>query len=348
MLPIFIISVLLLITSINGQQTCNGYAELCDKPYNTVTYVTTHNSYGYVANPASNQLCPITTQLDDGVRGLKLSAIKYSNATTNANGIYLCHTSCTLLNAGPALDTLIVITEWVKNHPNEVITIIWNNLGEFGLDSFNEIYTASGLVEYSYVQAVGSRQWPTLQELITSGKRVINFVDEGADQSVLPWFMKEFDYVFETPYNNFNESSFNCVIDRPTEPHNNEEMMYLLNHFLYRTLTFGSIVLDIPQKGTADIVNAQESLLKHAETCTATFGRRPNFLKVDFFNKGATLQIAATLNNVTYNGDGSLQCNAYIPEGDAYTDPNSMANQNILYMSTLLLSLVATSFFAFF
>ena len=122
------------VATVNAQQLCNGFAEYCNKPYNSLTYILTHNSYGFAANPAANQLCPTDTQLTDGVRGLKLSAISANNSTTPgiaSDSIQLCHTACSILNAGPAVNTLITIANWVKSNPNEVVTIMWNNLGNF-------------------------------------------------------------------------------------------------------------------------------------------------------------------------------------------------------------------------
>lgn len=170
----------------SAQQQCNGYSEFCNKPYNELTYVLTHNSYAYTANAAANQQCSITSQLADGVRGLKLSAVK---ANSSDSTIYLCHTSCSILNAGPATDTLSSITNWVKNNPNEVLTIMWNNpYGDFYASDFANAYQQSGLADYSYAQPQGNLSWPTLQELIASGKRVINFLDVNADQSTVPWY----------------------------------------------------------------------------------------------------------------------------------------------------------------
>ncbi|CAO3619336.1 unnamed protein product [Mucor hiemalis] len=341
-------------TAVNAQQACNGFAELCNKPYNTLSYIMTHNSYGFTANPASNQLCPTNVQLDDGVRGLKLSAIKSSNATTAGSAvdsINLCHTSCTLLNAGPAVNTLTTVANWLKNNPNEVITIMWNNLGGFAPEAFEAAYNASGIMDYVYVQTPSNYTWPTLGEMITSGKRVVNFVDEGAMPTTHPWLMREWDYVFETPYDNHNETQFRCTIDRPAEPNSPQEYMYVMNHFLYGTLPIGQTIIEIPQKGTANVTNSEGSLLKLAKTCTQTFGRQPNFLEIDFYNRGNSLQIAAQLNNVTYTKPAQLQCDVYA--ANAANNPNggssssAETNNNIVISSTILLSLVATTFIAF-
>lgn len=162
--------------------------------------------------------------------------------------------------------------------------------------------------------------------------------------------MREWDYVFETPYNNDNEAQFSCVIDRPTQPNSPTEYLYVVNHFLYGTLTLGSTVIEIPQKGTANVTNGVTSLLKQANTCAETFGRQPNFLEIDFYNRGTALQIAAKLNNVTYTAPSELQCDIYVTNV-ANTQPGSSSSSaettTILYKSTILLSLVATTFIAF-
>ncbi|KAI9250763.1 PLC-like phosphodiesterase [Sporodiniella umbellata] len=329
--------------SVQAQQLCNGYADYCGKTYNSLTHVLTHNSYGYVANPAANQQCPITTQLADGVRGLKLSAVSLGN-TTNDSNIYLCHTSCNILNAGPAVNTLTTITEWLKSNPNEVITIMWNQMGSFNADAFKTAYQASGILDYTYIQAPGDYKWPTLAQMISSGKRVVNFIDSSDFQSTLPWLLDEFKYVFETPYNNQNEASFTCTIDRPESPSNPSQMMYVMNHFLYGTLNLGSTKIEIPQKGSANVTNAEGSLMVQAQKCTETFGRQPNFLEVDFYNLGNTLKIAAELNKVAYTQPSSLQCDMYVSQ---HTGSSSAVQTFSLSSMSVLLSLTAATFFAF-
>jgi hypothetical protein len=181
----------LLASTVSGQQACNGYSQLCSVPYHQISTIVTHNSYGYAANPAANQACSVSTQLDDGVRGLKLSAVLPANVsdTDPANNIHLCHTSCTILDAGPAKDTLSEVGSWLKSNPNEVVTIMWNspNNKAFKPSDFTAMYQAAGLLDYTYTQPVDNLTWPTLQEMISSGKRLVTFTDLGADQSQVPW-----------------------------------------------------------------------------------------------------------------------------------------------------------------
>ncbi|KAI8333118.1 PLC-like phosphodiesterase [Chlamydoabsidia padenii] len=331
-------------TTVSAQQACNGYSQLCSVPYHQVSTIVTHNSYGYAANPAANQACSVSTQLDDGVRGLKLSAVLPANLTDSdpANNIHLCHTSCTILDAGPAKDTLSEIGTWLKNNPNEVVTIMWNtpNNQAFKPTDFNAMYQAAGLLDYTYTQPVGNLTWPTLQEMISSGKRLVSFTDLGADQSQVPWLLSEFNYVFETPYNNNDESSFTCKIDRPSDPSNPDSMMYVMNHFLYGTLNLGGTAIEIPQKGKANITNAA-SLSTQAQECQTAFGRHPTFLEVDFYNYGNTLQIAAQLNNVTYNNI-TLKCNQQASSGNGGSTSSADSSTHFsLYSSGMIITLAA-------
>lgn len=163
--------------------------------------------------------------------------------------------------------------------------------------------------------------------------------------------MREWDYVFETPYDNHNESQFSCVIDRPVDINSETGYMYVMNHFLYGTLNLGSTVIEIPQKGTAVTTNGEDSLMKQAGTCKQTFGRQPNFLAIDFYNRGNSLDIAARLNNVTYTAPSELQCDIYeknAPDAQGTSTVSSAAEtKSIIYGSTALLSIVATTFVAF-
>jgi hypothetical protein len=92
----------------------------------------------------------------------------------------------------------------------------------------------------------------------------------------------QFTYVFETPYENHNDNQFTCQVDRPQDPPNPQEMMYVMNHFLYGSLQIGSTSIDIPQPYLANTTNGQ-SLSNHANNCTSVFQRQPNFIEIDFY-----------------------------------------------------------------
>ena len=53
-------------------QPCNGYVELCTRPYGNITYVAAHNSpFVMENNMAANQNLEVTEQLNDGIRMCK-------------------------------------------------------------------------------------------------------------------------------------------------------------------------------------------------------------------------------------------------------------------------------------
>ncbi|RIA88590.1 PLC-like phosphodiesterase, partial [Glomus cerebriforme] len=265
----------------SSQNACNGYTELCDKKYSDVAYATTHNAYAVGKSIAANQFYDIPTQLKDGIRGFMLDALYPANSTTE---VHLCHHSCDLLDHGPAKDTLSQFVTWLDSNPNEVVTIFWENAGKVPAATFNDFYTQSGFVKYAHFQEAG-KDWPTLNDMIGSGKRAVNFVDTGADPSV-QWLMPEYDYVFETPFQNQDLNGFTCTVDRPK---NQVRPMYVLNHFLYgvlsSTLSTGGDPIDFPQPQEANVTNSA-NLANHAKQCQQTFGKIPNFIAVDFYDEG--------------------------------------------------------------
>ncbi|KAI9250479.1 PLC-like phosphodiesterase [Phascolomyces articulosus] len=269
---------------------CNGHESLCSRRYNEVTYLITHDSYAHGNNIAATQNEPIIQQLNKGVRGLKFSAKK------DPSNLHLCHTSCTILDAGSAIDNLNKISAWLKENPGEIVTIFWNNLYNYDINYLTAAYETSTVVPYIYTHEQQDHPWPTLQEMIDSGKRLVNFVDVGADTSKTPWLMDEFSFVFETPYDNTNPDEFKCTIDRPKDLQNSENMMYVVNHFLYGVIEIG-MKIEVPQRDKARETNG-DSLQKHVDECSEIFQRKPNFIEVDFYEQGQALQYVATFNGV--------------------------------------------------
>ncbi|CAG8662674.1 13480_t:CDS:2 [Funneliformis mosseae] len=306
-------SITLLASVVDSQKACNGYAEFCDKLYSEIAYVMTHNSYAAGKQPAANQNFNVSTQLKDGVRGLMLDSIYPDD---NPKEMHLCHGNCRLFDAGSAVDTLTTIAGWLNENPNEVVTIIWENTAKVPTSAFNDVYTQSGLDKFGHVQGVG-KGWPSLAKMIDSGKRLVNFINPPSDGSI-PWLMSEFDYVFETPFENEDPNGWQCTIDRPK---GKEQPLYVLNHFLYNNFLPSDNQIQLPQPGLANVTNSA-SLADHAKKCQQTFNKIPNFIAVDFYDKGGNdgqnvFSIAADLNSVKYN---------QTPLGDGTTNNNNGSN----------------------
>jgi len=65
-----------------NSQRCNGYVEFCDRKFSNISMVVAHNSPFVVPhNAASNQVYPVRTQLNNGIRGRRsLSPFSYPDA----------------------------------------------------------------------------------------------------------------------------------------------------------------------------------------------------------------------------------------------------------------------------
>lgn len=155
-------------------------------------------------------------------------------------------------------------------------------------------YEAAGITDLAYTPSgstADSQTWPTLQSLISSGKRLVNFVDSGVeDNSVAPYLMPEFSYIFENPYDVTRANQFVCGANRPsnliakTADAVSSKMMPFMNHFLYENAGLG---IQMPAVANTTITNAPSgglgTLGYHATQCTQEYGRAPTFVLVDYF-----------------------------------------------------------------
>ncbi|RAK87090.1 tat pathway signal sequence [Aspergillus costaricaensis CBS 115574] len=291
-----------------NSQPCNGYTEFCSRQYSNITMVTAHNSpFVKKNNIAANQMYKVKTQLEDGVRMLSFEAHYYED------DIYLCHSSCDLLNMGTLEDYLTTVTDWIKDNPYDVVTILIVNSDYVSPWNFTAPIENSGLIDYVYEPwkiPMSLDDWPTLSEMILDGKRAVVFMDYQANQTAIPYILDEFTQMWETPFSPLN-TSFPCTVQRPPgiTAAQAEERMYMINHNLNLEIVFEGIDILVPDSAQINETNAVSgygSLGLMANNCRAKWDRPPNFLLVDYYNdgnfQGSVFEVAAQMNNVTYNG----------------------------------------------
>ncbi|KAI9593387.1 PLC-like phosphodiesterase [Syncephalis fuscata] len=284
-------------------QLCNGYKELCDRQLNKISFVTTHNAFAVGNNPAANQDNSMALQLSDGVRSFMIDAHQLDPNVPTEN-IELCHTSCALLDAGPMIDGLKVFTKFMDENPREFIVIFIENFDNFNGAVMAKTFDASGLTKYAYYKNA-SDPWPTLGSLIDQNKRVM-FLFDRLQNPVAPWQMLEYDVCWETPYEiPYKNPQYTCNVDRPSvKPANS---MYVMNHFLFTTFSFGGSAIPIPNIGIAPTVNAAP-LVDHVGICkTQQNNVVPNFVAVDFYEQGSVFSVVASLNGLNYTGNGGTK-----------------------------------------
>ncbi|GAA5844082.1 hypothetical protein JCM9279_003727 [Rhodotorula babjevae] len=290
----------LLVPFAAAQTACNGHEEFCSRSYSNVSIVGTHNSYGVRAGSiAANQNYTIETQLDDGIRLLQVQG------HMNGDELHLCHTLCLLLDGGTFTSYLSTVKTWLDANPNEVVTILMVNSDGISPTVWAQSYEDSGLKQYVYTPSstpVAYDAWPTYQELITAGTRVVSFLAQNADTSAVPYLLDEFTNVWETPYGQ-TDNSFPCNVDRVTGSADNK--MYLVNHYLdVNTTIFGQVV-PVPATAALEETNTLTgtgSLGAQASTCLAEHGYYPTFTLVDYYDvgNGSVFEYAAELNGVSY------------------------------------------------
>ncbi len=247
------------------------------------------------SDKASNQHFDVITQLNDGIRLLQGQG---HNGSKTASAIQLCHTSCDLKDGGSLEAYLSQVKSWLENNPDEVITLLWVNSDKVPATSWARAYESTGMAGLSYRPPSYRAAWPPLSTMIASGRRVVNFITSGKDYVNVPYLLDEFDYMWETPYQNMSPDNFTCELDRG----DTANPIFLANHFVYTTTKIFSVSFDSPDTDRIDKTNSVANVQAHANQCAGIYKRYPTFLLVDFYEKGSggVFQAAALMNGVAY------------------------------------------------
>ncbi|KAJ3489608.1 hypothetical protein NLI96_g2018 [Meripilus lineatus] len=300
---------------------CNGHPERLWQRYgpsedphllypsnNSIQFVGAHNSYAVGVNDlfanqdydgtmygtlggslvltlASNPLFSVSQQLKDGVRMLQMQAHELNG------GIQLCHTACSLNNGGTLVDYL-----------KKVISLLIVNSDNLSPTLYDAAFKSAELDALAYAPPSASLPasgWPTLGNLIDTGKRLVVFLSTTADFATVPYLIDEFTNIWETAFD-VTDPNFDCNVNRTKGDPTTQ--MFLINHFLDK-IVLGQPAPFRDQANVTNGVSGLGSLGVHVQTCVADHGRNPNFLLVDFyeFGGGSVFQVAADANGVTYD-----------------------------------------------
>ncbi|KAI1096579.1 PLC-like phosphodiesterase [Rostrohypoxylon terebratum] len=285
---------------------CNNSPDLCSRSYNAITHMGAHDSAflrdSSTGNSiAGNQYYNATVALDAGIRLLQAQVHDKDGA------IELCHTTCSLLDAGTLQNWLTAIKSWMDSNPNEVVTLLLVNSDSKTAAEFGTVFSASGIDTYGYEHS-GST-WPTLQEMISANTRLVTFIASITTSTSYPYLLNEFDHIFETAYDVTSLSGFNCTLDRPTTQSSasaaiSAGLMPLMNHFAYQLLAASIEIPDVDDITTTNSPSTSTTgnLGLHAQNCKSDWGQIPSFVLVDFFNEGPAVTTADNMNGITAVG----------------------------------------------
>lgn len=291
----------------SSSTACNNSPSLCDRAYNNVTFLGGHNS-AFLRDESTgnslsgNQYYNATRALDAGLRLLQAQVHRANESLS------LCHSSCSLLDAGPLEDWLSAINSWMGRNTNDVVTVLLVNAADGTADEYAEVFKASGLGDIAYQPPSfqASAEWPTLQTMIDDNQRLVSFVTEVTHSETAPFILDEFSHVFETPFEVTELSGFNCTLDRPLNQDSasnalSNGFLGLVNHFKYSQL---GASIQLPDVDSIEIVNdpgtsAAGNIGRHLESCNSEWNTQPNFVLVDFFSEGDPLEAVDKMNEIS-------------------------------------------------
>jgi len=213
------------------------------------------------------------------------SALRLQNALglkpTGPAEPYLCHGLCEF---GSTLwePLMVRVRAWLVAHPREVVTFFIQD--EVSPVETARVFEEAGLLPFVRIQLPGE-PWPTLGQMIDSGKRVVVLMENHGGGASYPWLLPGFDWVQDTPYDFASAADFSCARFRgtPTSP------LLLVNHWLNR---FRSRVSD------SATVNAYDVLWPRLRQCQAQRGMIPNFVAVNYYDLGDLFGAVNRLNGV--------------------------------------------------
>ncbi|KAF4507895.1 hypothetical protein G6O67_004346 [Ophiocordyceps sinensis] len=268
---------------------CNGNDKLCGRRYSDVAMIGTHNSAFVGDSPFHNQFVTVTEQLDSGVRFLQ------AQTHDKLGRIELCHTSCWYLDVGPLTLYLHEVADWLDGHPDDVVTLLLTNINAIPMDKFRGAFDETGLNKLVFRPrgVLAKHQWPTLQELIKAGTRLVVFMDYHSDQAKVDYIINEFDYFWETPYGITDKAFPTCSVDRPSNG-DTKKLMGIMNHMLNHKI--GDIVF--PNMLDAASTNSLASIQKQVDLCKSHGKPQPNVVLLDWVNIGEAQKALQVLNGL--------------------------------------------------
>jgi hypothetical protein len=318
---------------------CNGFRELCDRNLDQVAFAATHNAMSagnYRGYFFANQTGTIAEQLQFGIRGLLIDAyygirdpkrnrvrtdLHTSEATKVAKALppealaaaerlagrvglgdlkgkpelYLCHGACEL-GAVKMTDALGEVRDFMNAHPDEVLVIFIEDYVK-AVD-VAKAFKQAGLLRYTLAHPRDA-PFPTLRQMITSGKRLLVMAENRPDPPRVPWYENGFDLTQDTPYSFKNvaqlrDDKTSCELNRgnPNSP------LFLINHWIER---FN------PSPAQTEGVNAYDFLMHRVRACDRLRGLSPpTLVAVNFYDEGGVLGVVNVLNGLPRDAKPAL------------------------------------------
>jgi len=200
---------------------------------------------------------------------------------------YLCHALCAL--GSTRWEPLMAqVKTWLDQHPREVVTFIIQD--EVTPATMAQVFEQAGLLPDVYTPT-SAGSWPTLGEMIDSGRRVVVMAERHGGGQRYPWLLQAFDVMQETPFNARTVADFSCRANRgPATAH-----LFLVNHWLNQPLR---------RVRASRLANSDAVLGPRLTLCEEERGLLPNFVAVDNYDQGDLFGQVRRLNGLDGAGLG--------------------------------------------
>jgi hypothetical protein len=311
---------------------CEGREELCDRAFDKVALVATHNSMS-VPLPgwfSSEQDAPIADQLAAGVRGLLIDThyadkLPNGNIRTEVGDAHKLRQAVQQDGVSPeAVDAALRLRERAgfagEGERGMYLCHTFCELGatalEPVLDDLHAFLVANPgeivvvvnqdyVTPADFVKAVTDAgladmayrgptdHWPTLREMIDSGQRVVFLAENHAGAA--PWYRPAYhSIVEETPFTftSVGQLTDPSKLAATCRPNRGPDNAPLL-------LINHWISTDpVPLPSHADEVNAYKPLLARVRDCERIRHHVANLVAINFFRRGDVFKVVDTLNGV--------------------------------------------------
>ena len=199
-------------------------------------------------------------------------------------------------SARPLAQVLTEIRQFLDKNPDRVVTVVieyaTNNIEALA----NELLVAGGLAQIAHIQDP-TQPWPTLGQMVESGKRLVIFINKKYQEDTYPYLHYEKDFMW------FSKSGFSKKKKLLADTHlPTKNRVFKRRHQApHNTLFELSHHLTILLAGTSESalkVNTWDVLSQRVENIAVQAQSQPTFISLDFVDLGDGLKFVDAINGV--------------------------------------------------
>lgn len=233
--------------------------------YSDITWICTHDSMNALESGwlIPNQTRSIQRQLEDGVHAQMWDVWEQKGEIVLRHGPSWTR----FLGSSPISKSLQVLKSYLEKQPEAIITLFFESY--VTAESLAHEIKKSGLEHYIYTHDK-NQDWPTLEFLRSSNKRLILFTDKPDPR--IPGLMPMWEHCKDTPWKASKPQDLKNTLQRG----NPENQLLIVNHFTAHPL---------PDYIKSLRTNKPDFVLKRYMDIKRDLGQKPQFWVLDFYEQ---------------------------------------------------------------